>query len=163
MRQYTQCPRIDTSRWLQVKLALFLFLVPGFVSGVFEETGNQDGRRSASPSYLRIPAESSTWKNKFYGLFIGEKGTVHVNDGSRIDIDKSDRDLKSSSSGDEDDYWRWPDDYFIDDYVRRNRDDDFYRYIGDPAPPSLFPISGRAVVGFMLASLGVTLGSSGGK
>jgi hypothetical protein len=77
------------------------------------------------------------------------------------DSEKSDRDLKSSSS-DEDDYWRWPDDYFIDDYVRRYRDDDFYKYTGDPLPPSLFPIKRRDVIGFMLASLGVTLGSSGG-
>jgi len=75
------------------------------------------------------------------------------------------RDLSSSDSGssrEEDDYWRWPDEYFLDDYVRRNRDDDFYKYIGDPLPPSLLPLKRRDVIGFMFASIGVTLGSSGG-
>eukprot|EP00980_Cylindrotheca_fusiformis_P007533 scaffold1561_cov129-Cylindrotheca_fusiformis.AAC.25 len=72
------------------------------------------------------------------------------------------RDLKSSSDSrdDHDDYWRRPADY--DDYVRGNGDDDFYAYIEDQIPPSLLPLSSRQIVGFMLASLGVVLGSSGG-
>ena len=70
------------------------------------------------------------------------------------------RDLKSSSSDsrDHDDYWRRPADY--DDYI--TGDDDFYNFIEDYYPPSLFPLDGRAVIGFMLASFGVVLGSSGG-
>jgi hypothetical protein len=78
-----------------------------------------------------------------------------------------DRNLKSGdesnsrdSHDEHDDFWRNPD--YWDDYVGNNRDDDFYKYIGDPAPPSLSPLTRRDVVGFMLASLGATLGSSGG-
>ena len=41
-------------------------------------------------------------------------------------------------------------------------DDDFYKYIGDAPPPSLIPLKGNFVIGFMLASLGATLGSLGG-
>jgi hypothetical protein len=59
------------------------------------------------------------------------------------------------------------DDYFDDGYVPSNdtytRDDDFYyEYVRDPLPPSLVPVAKRDVIGFMLASLGVCLGSSGG-
>jgi hypothetical protein len=69
------------------------------------------------------------------------------------------RDSNSRDSHDEhDDFWRNPD--YWDDF--NNRDDDFYKYIGDPTPPSLLPLTRRDVIGFMLASLGATLGSSGG-
>jgi hypothetical protein len=74
------------------------------------------------------------------------------------------RDLRSSASNsrdshdEHDDFWRNPD--YWDDF--NNRDDDFYKYIGDPTPPSLLPLTRRDVIGFMLASLGATLGSSGG-
>jgi hypothetical protein len=69
--------------------------------------------------------------------------------------EQEDRDLRSNSR-DHDDYWRWPDDYFF------GEDDDFFRYIGDPPLPTLSPLSGRDVIGFMLSSLGIVLGSSGG-
>jgi hypothetical protein len=76
----------------------------------------------------------------------------------------NDRDLRSGSnsrdSRDVDDFWRNPD--YWDDYVGHNRDDDFYKYIGDPLPPKLSPMSRRDVIGFMFASLGATLGSIGG-
>ncbi|KAL3914869.1 MAG: hypothetical protein SGILL_005912 [Bacillariaceae sp.] len=81
--------------------------------------------------------------------------------------DWEDRNLKSSDESDSsdshdnhDDFWRNPD--YWDDYVGNGRDDDFYKYTGDPEPPSLLPLTRRDVIGFMLASLGATLGSSGG-
>jgi ABC-type multidrug transport system fused ATPase/permease subunit len=74
----------------------------------------------------------------------------------------SQRDLSSSSDSrdDHDDYWRRAADY--DDYVRGTGDDDFYRYIEDPIPPALLPLTPRTIAGFMFASIGVVLGSSGG-
>lgn len=75
----------------------------------------------------------------------------------------SHRDLSSSSSDSRDsrdeidDYWRNPD--YWDDYIR---DDDYYKFIGDALPPTLLPLIRRDVIGFMLASLGATLGSLGG-
>lgn len=94
----------------------------------------------------------SHW-SRFRGWLFHEDGLTGTTD----DIPANDRDLKSSSgSGDEDDYWRWPDDYFF------GEDDDFLKYVGDPPVPTLIPLSGRDVIGFMLSSLGVTLGSSGG-
>ncbi|KAG7337226.1 sulfite exporter TauE/SafE [Nitzschia inconspicua] len=86
-------------------------------------------------------------------------------DDDKIDRDHRDRDLKSESNSrdshdEHDDFWRNPD--YWDDYIGNNRDDDFYKYIGDPTPPSLLPLTRRDVIGFMLASLGATLGSSGG-
>ena len=85
------------------------------------------------------------------------------NDNNDEDDDlKKHRDLSSSSDSDSrdnaDDYWRNPD--YWDDYV--GDDDDFYRYVGDAIPPSLLPLTRRDVIGFMLASLGATLGSLGG-
>jgi hypothetical protein len=78
------------------------------------------------------------------------------------DLKNKHRDLSSSSDSDSrdnaDDYWRNPD--YWDDYV--GDDDDFYRYVGDAIPPSLLPLTRRDVIGFMLASLGATLGSLGG-
>jgi uncharacterized membrane protein YfcA len=61
------------------------------------------------------------------------------------------------------------DDFFRDEYhgsttgnTRGSQDDDFYKFVGDPLPPRLFPLNQRDVIGFMLASLAVTLGASGG-
>ena len=41
-------------------------------------------------------------------------------------------------------------------------DDDFYAFQEDPGPPRLFPISSRDVAAFCCASMGLTLGASGG-
>ena len=77
---------------------------------------------------------------------------------------RGDRFLKSSDSDsrDEDDFFKDEEVETGYDYRSYNRDDDFYKFVGDPLPPRLFPLTRRDVVGFMLASLGVTLGSSGG-
>ena len=77
---------------------------------------------------------------------------------------RGDRLLKSSESEsrDEDDFFKDEEVETGYDYRSYNRDDDFYKFVGDPLPPRLFPLTRRDVVGFMLASLGVTLGSSGG-
>ena len=37
-------------------------------------------------------------------------------------------------------------------------DDDFYAYVGDPAPPTLLPLQGRFIVGYIIACLGLMLG-----
>jgi hypothetical protein len=66
------------------------------------------------------------------------------------------------------------DDFFEDDLAddvvadnsnpaaRAYQDDDFYAYQGDPAPPNLFPLEGRMVVGYLVSSMALTLGASGG-
>jgi hypothetical protein len=66
------------------------------------------------------------------------------------------------------------DDFFEDDLAddvvadnsnpaaRAYQDDDFYAYQGDPAPPTLFPLEGRMVVGYLVSSMALTLGASGG-
>jgi len=41
-------------------------------------------------------------------------------------------------------------------------DDDFYAFQEDPGPPRLLPLSSRDVAAFLIASMGLTLGASGG-
>lgn len=87
-----------------------------------------------------------------------EQDSLHDNRRRRR-LHSSDSDSDSRDRDKEDDYWRNPD--YWDDYVA-SRDDDFYKYIGDPAPPSLSPLTRRDIIGFMFASLGAVLGSAGG-
>lgn len=126
----------------------FLLWMPELVTGEFDEL-----RQINKPSSLLSKSDDSwTWKEKISQIFKMTETTVEVDS---QDFDQNDRELESSSSG-EDDYWQWPDDLYMDDYG------DFYDYEGDPKPPSLFPIDRRDVIGFMLSSLGITLGSTGG-
>jgi len=60
------------------------------------------------------------------------------------------------------------DDYF-DDRLQVNDDvsyikviDDYYAYDEDPGPPTLFPLTPRLVIGYLIASCALTLGASGG-
>ena len=52
------------------------------------------------------------------------------------------------------------DDAVVSDHGERNwhYDDDFYAFIGDPAPPTLLPLQGRYIVGYIIACLGLMLG-----
>ena len=53
------------------------------------------------------------------------------------------------------------DDAVVNDHSNVNNvhyDDDFYAYVGDPAPPTLFPIQGRYIVGYLIACMGLMLG-----
>jgi uncharacterized membrane protein YfcA len=63
------------------------------------------------------------------------------------------------------------DDWFddsLDDYVTddtgssRTYNDDFYAYIGDPRPPRLVPLSTRTLVGYVIVSMALMIGASGG-
>lgn len=128
-------PRDDKMKWNRIRLAFFVLLSP------------------AISTFGSLPAPRTNPQ-----LFVASDSFDEVDfDVNSDSITREDRELRSEShSRDEDDYWRWPDDYFF------GEDDDFFRYIGDPPLPTLFPLSGRDVVGFMLSSLGIVLGSSGG-
>lgn len=59
------------------------------------------------------------------------------------------------------------DDYFYegindDTYGNTNNIDDFYAFEEDPRPPTLFPLSYRVVLGYVIAAMALTLGASGG-
>lgn len=147
------------ARWRQIRLAFF-FLVPGSLCGGYEGNNSKTADSSSSSSSstsnnLRSSGESSSsaFRNELSRIIEDED-----NSDSNPDTIAVDRDLNSNSeseSSNEDDYWRRPDDFFGE------RDDDFYKFIGDPAPPTM-TASTKEVIGFMLASLGVTLGSSAG-
>lgn len=51
---------------------------------------------------------------------------------------------------------------FSDTNWRKNHDDDFYAYVGEAPPPTLLPLQGRYVIGYLVSSLGLLLGASGG-
>jgi hypothetical protein len=137
----------DTSKWRRIRLAFFVLIVPaisGFDSEIPRGVG-EDDESSLNPSLNEWPVQNRLDKVSDFPSSDGDDAFSKV------------RNLRSNShSKDHDDFWRWPDDFFFGD------DDDFFRYIGDPPLPSLTPLTRRAVVGFMLSSLGVTLGSSGG-
>ena len=127
----------ETTRWSRVRFVFFLLWMPELVTGEFDEL-----RQINKPSSLLSKSyDSWTWKEKISQIFKMTETTVEVDS---QDFDQNDRELESSSSG-EDDYWQWPDDLYMDDYG------DFYDYEGDPKPHSLFPIDRRDVIGFMLS------------
>jgi hypothetical protein len=143
----------DGARSRRIRIAYLLLLAPALVAAA--DVDSQKRYDDSSTSYFRTASESA-WRKKLFQLFQGTESEPSGSSDSRV-VDDRDRELNSSSeSEEEENYWQ------IDDYVRRNRDDDFYKYDGDPLPPTLFPITRRDVIGFMFASIGVTLGSSGG-
>lgn len=142
------------SKWRRIQGAFFFLLVPVVLS-LDDQSLN---RYVENGHYLSFGSEWQVLKS-LSPFFPADKEEKTVDEfGS--DATAAKRNLKSSSeSGDGDDYWRQPDDfYFRDD----DEDDDFYKYIGDLPTPRLLPLTRRDVIGFMLSSLGVTLGSSGG-
>lgn len=170
----------ETSKWRRIRLALFLLNVPGLALGetnASTETLLDKQSNSYSFSFRR---KVTFWDNEYQGITnlqrpdtdsISDTNYEHdeEDDSTKLDDDfneygteNENRDLKSSSDSQDsrdaaDDFWRNPE--YWDDYIA---DDDFYRYIGDAVPPSLLPMSQRNIIGFMLASLGATLGSLGG-
>jgi hypothetical protein len=108
---------------------------------------------------------SSSWWSQFVNIFVNSdnnKHSPHQDDYYEYGMDYSqyERDLSSRSSDNSRDRNFWK--LYYDDQYWNDRDDDFYKYIGDPKPPSLLPLQRRHVVGFMLASIGVVMGSAGG-
>lgn len=159
-----------SSRWRQLQVALFLLLSSDSVSS--DATQEMPLPHTSALPDANLRGQSSSSKEKHFPIFrMYRKNGLDSSDqqeqdegsggGSKEKTNNNNnggtRKLKSSSdsrdTSNEDDYWRWPDDYFIDDY--------YYKFVGDPLPPSLFPLTRRDVIGFMFASLGVTLGSSG--
>ena len=140
-------PFHDKAKWCRIRLAFFVLIAPAAALSFY--TPNQALEIDEDTVNYDSMVESGSW-------IMDGMSTNVVGDDALAD-EESRRDLKSGSgSRDHDDYWRWPDDWFFGD------DDDFLRYIGDPPLPTLAPMSGRDVVGFMAASIGVVLGSSGG-
>jgi hypothetical protein len=135
-------------------LLFFLAVVPCLASGGLEAAASFD----EPPAGLRGgSAESSSWLNRLPRIFADDAEETLQQ--QQQQNDDSERRLKSSSSdegGRGDDYYHYYDDAY------KFRDDDFYKYLGDPLDPKLFPMTRRDVIGFMLASIGVLLGSSGG-
>lgn len=125
---------------------------------VFRDNANRGSSRFYEPS-LGILSEMNE-ENEGGEEFIGFDD----------DTTNEERNLKSSSDSRDSDeerknYWKelWGNVKNYDDYI--NGDDDWFydyaRYIGDEKP-TLLPLSPNQMVGFMLASLGATLGSLGG-
>jgi len=134
------------TKWNSIRLAFFLLLTPQSFA---------DPRSSVTLPQEKLVARDSLDDAEIEGFSDMDKNQINSN--SLMMEGQEDRDLRSNShSRDHDDYWRWPDDFFFGD------DDDFFRYIGDPPLPTLSPLSGRDVIGFMLSSLGIVLGSAGG-
>ena len=168
----------ETSKW---RMALFLLTVPGLVLGEVQANINTEtpphSQSSSSSSPLR--KKKVFWDNLYQETTNFHKPAVdafsdtdneeeegdeftELDDDNNYESIHENRDLKSDSDSQDsrdaaDDYWRNPE--YWDDYIA---DDDFYKYIGDTIPPSLLPMTRRDVIGFMLASLGATLGSLGG-
>jgi Sulfite exporter TauE/SafE len=171
----TMCATGNKTRmtWRRLQRVLFLLSVPCLAMGRIVDEGpytisNTHSKKTSSYSWSsilgfwkfpEIDSNNQTSSQSYDSL-------LQEDEFSDWDDDVAARDLKSGDSGsrdshdEHDDFWRNPD--YWDDYIGNNRDDDFYKYIGDPTPPSLLPLTRRDVIGFMLASLGATLGSSGG-
>jgi hypothetical protein len=168
-----------TMKWRRLQNILFLLAVPGLVMARTDidpytitnkkrhtKNNNNDNQEGT------ITSSSSFWTDILFGFWKSNGNVRPIQRSfegqnphpSSETINNRNRNLKSSDSNsrdshdEHDDFWRNPD--YWDDF--NNRDDDFYKYIGDPTPPSLLPLTRRDVIGFMLASLGATLGSSGG-
>jgi hypothetical protein len=137
------------------RFLFFLAVVPCLASaaGGFEAAASFD---EAPPSLRSGNTKSSSWFHRLPRIFADEAETSQ----QQQENDDNERWLKSSDSSDGgdrgDDYYHYYDDAY------KFRDDDFYKYLGDPLDPELFPMTRRDVIGFMLASIGVLLGSSGG-
>ena len=172
----------ENCKWLRMQLALFLLSVPGLALGELhaDERTEKSTLARTNPNFFSLRGKTNFWDNEYHGnynlhpiiadaLFDSndeldeENKENELHDAIKISKGKNViRDLKSSSDSQDsrdaaDDFWRNPE--YWDDYIA---DDDFYKYIGDAVPPSLLPISQRNIIGFMLASLGSTLGSLGG-
>ena len=166
----------ETSNWLRMRLALFLLTVPVLALGEIQTNASTETsmRTQSGPYPFSLKRKATFWDNGFGGLSNLRKADEEDDDFDTdnefedstawddningFETKSNNRDLKSSSD-ENDDYWRNPD--YWDDYIAES-EDDFYRYIGDAVPPSLLPISQQNIIGFMLASLGATLGSLGG-
>jgi hypothetical protein len=157
----------DTSNYQQVRLPQHHLYHHNSVRKLTRTTTPTTTTTTSSSSWSDI---LFFWKDNNYDESTSTQSTVIEtveleDEFSDWDTEEDGRGLRSSGSNshdsqdEHDDFWRNPD--YWDDYVH-TRDDDFYKYIGDPAPPSLLPLTRRDVIGFMFASLGATLGSSGG-
>lgn len=135
----------DKTKWRRIRLAFFVLLLPAVSC-------------FSGPTQALESIDEDTLYNSVDEVFTSAAAAAGDDAFSQQASRQTEsRDLKSDSrSSDGDDYWRWPDDYFF------GEDDDFLRYIGDPPLPRLGKVSGRDVVGFMITSIGVVLGSSGG-
>jgi hypothetical protein len=162
-----------------MRLSLFLLTVPVLALGEIQTNASTETsmRTQSGPHPFSLKRKSTFWDNGFRGSSNLRKADEEYDDFNtnnesedstpwddninEFETTSNNRDLKSSSdSSDEaNNYWRKSDTY--DDYMAEEVDD-FYRYIGDAVPPSLLPISQQNIIGFMLASLGATLGSLGG-
>ena len=157
----------NRAKWRRVRLAFFVLLAPTVSSVEVPRTTINDSISSIDEDTVAATdgvgnnvTATSRWDIMHSWFFRRSLDSSDSTDDAFSTPKQNDhRDLNSKSnsrSGDGDDYWRWPDDYFF------GEDDDFLKYIGDPPLPSMFPLTRRDVVGFMLSSLGMTLGSSGG-
>ncbi len=157
-----------------MRLALFFLAVPALALG--EVQSNATSETFQHPQSVNVTVSDTKHRetNKFHlpdaSVILELNNMLEENEPTEfddVDFDSDDttttttdhRNLKSSSdSRDEaDDYWRNPD--YWDDYIA---DDDFYKFQEKDKVPTLLPLSEQDISGFMLASLGATLGSLGG-
>ena len=167
----------ESSKMLRMKLALFLLTVPGLASGdiqtnAYTETSvrkEENAHPLRRKLNFRIPAAdflsnigADFLSNIGNELVDTEDDSIEFDSGiDEYESSNDNRNLKSSSdSRDEaDDYWRNPD--YWDDYIADDDRSSFYGYVENDNP-KLLPMSQEDIIGFMLASLGATLGSLGG-
>ena len=181
MEHHSSINSLESCKWRRMRLALFLLSVPGLALGeIYADDRTEKSVLTQPESNLfSLRRKMTFWDDKYGGnhnyhppIFdtLSDLNELDEED-NRNELDSitkksnaknGNRGLKSSSDSQDsrdaaDDFWRNPE--YWDDYIA---DDDFYKYIGDAVPPSLLPISQRNIIGFMLASLGSTLGSLGG-
>mmetsp|Transcript_8187 Transcript_8187/g.16202 ORF Transcript_8187/g.16202 Transcript_8187/m.16202 type:complete len:661 (+) Transcript_8187:276-2258(+) len=175
-----------TKQWRRMRMALFLLTIPGLALGEIdnnikiEKTPDTQSDSSDSPLSKKIVFwDNLYWgTSKFHKPLAGasfeeeeEDEFTGFDDGDNYDENAyNNRNLKSSSesrsSDEEENFWKeawkagWGNSANYDKYI--NGDDDWSIYIGDAPPPTLLPLSTNDMFGFMLASLGATLGSLGG-
>lgn len=161
-------------KWRRLRLAFFLLAstLPSLASGSNNDNGTTDTSTTGSDnmqqpqhrSTVFLPAEhfGDDDEHELYDEFSDDDGSDDPSQQQRQRIlggGGNSNDNNSASDESRDNYWRNPD--YWDDYIT-SHDDDFYKYVGDPAPPSLLPLTRREIIGFMLASFGAVLGSAGG-
>ncbi len=142
-----------------MRLALFFLAVPALAMGEVQPKATVVDSET-NKFHVPDPAILLELHNEFeesdpteFDDFSDDTATTTTNDHRILKSSSDSQDSRDAA----DDYWRNPD--YWDDYIA---DDDFYKFVEHDKVPTLLPLSERDISGFMLASLGATLGSLGG-
>mmetsp|Transcript_26303 Transcript_26303/g.72263 ORF Transcript_26303/g.72263 Transcript_26303/m.72263 type:complete len:502 (+) Transcript_26303:281-1786(+) len=181
----------ERNRWSRIQMALFLLTIPGLVLCdvqintevtdtsshttsdsyysplkriVFRENTNRETPAFHTPATdTFLDTNNKEEEDEFAWISNAETFDEDGHDNRNL---KSSSDSKDSHDDERENYWKqawkegWGNSANYDKYI--NGDDDWSIYIGDTPPPTILPLSTEDMFGFMLASLGATLGSLGG-